>query len=531
MLLRSGLCVALLVCLLVAASAAPEIGAGGMRFTNQTEMTVSGITGPGASQSTLTDSGAYANLLGLTLNSGSESNQLYFSMSGRATNDDRVDLKKFSLTSFQGRMCKGSNTVNFGDTFESFSQYGLSSALKGLSYRFHDESASTPDVTVTLGYAYPRWDNFYGGNDVEAIRRKAYGLNIKQDLSPVLSAGAHFSKSSDSNRVTNSDPLFDDRIYGLNWEFKPFEGLSVTGESSFSHTVESPEAGAAGKSYDGSAHRLAFAGEGGPVRLNMEYERVSPGFESVLGSSTPDREKFKMKWRRKNGDKTSVNYGFLWYRDNLSDQKAYTTRHFRPELGFTLKRLFGKQYASGDVDYKLDRKVGGGKASTDNYVDLGYRDRFGSVDADTRLGVTDYMSSGDVRNSREWTFNTSLSARRSYEKYVLRPTLYLGTWLLSDDLADTRERVYEFSVGTGYDLPGKNITSNIKIGSHKLLRTAGDDTSKLFLNLNVYYRPRRAEGAQERTIFLRAFLNDYNTTTHSRNFTETSVVTGIDMQY
>lgn len=498
-----------------------------MHFQNETSLTLNGVSGPGANQSTLTQDNAYMNTLSLSMNSDT----LYMNLGGRGTDDRTADLKNLSLTNFQLRKTMGNYVFNLGDTFETFSQYGLGSALKGASVRYRNSGKRSPELSFVAGYAYPRWDSLYGDKDVKAIRRTAYGINIKEDLSEMWTAGLHFVNTDDSGRINASDPLYDGNVYSAYWEYKPFEGLSLTGESAFSNTTESPAEGVAAQRYSGNAHKVAFAGEGGPYRLNLDYERVSPHFLSVLGASTSDRERVKAKWREKKSKDTSVTYGLLWYRDNLDNQKDYTTGHYKPEIGLVKRSLFGKKTASGDMSYKLDLAAGGGKNSTNHFLDFGYRDRFGSVEMDTKLGLASYFANEGVRKSNEYTLNASFSSRRMLGNLVWKPVIDLGTWRSMDELTDQRDRIWEVALGTGIDIPDLNIVSSLKVGKHKLLKSDGDDTGRTFARLDLNHRLKTKEGSPERSLFLRWYINDYVNTDGARSFSENSLEAGMNVRY
>jgi len=498
-----------------------------IHFQNETTLTLNGVSGAGANQSTLTQNHAYEN----TLNLNMHSDTLYMNLGGIVTDDRTADPKTVSLSNFQIRKTMGNSVLNLGDTFESCSQYGLGSSLKGASFHYQKTGTKSPELTLVGGYAYPQWANFSADQDVKTIRRTAYGFNLKQDLSETWMAGLHFLKTNDSDRINTTDPLYNGSIYSVYWAYKPFDGLAVTGESAFSQTSESPSDGVTDQRYSGSAHKVAFAGEGGPYRVNLDYERVSPNFLSVLGAATADREKVKFKLREKLTTDTSVTYGLLWYHDNLDGQQVCTTDHYKPEITWVKRRLFGKKSASGDVSYKLDYASGGGQKTTDHFLDFGYRDRFGRIDSDTKLGFVSYSTNGGVRKSNEFTLNTSFSSRYTIGNYTWKPIVELGTWHSRDELTDQNDRTWEAAVGSGLDIPNLNIVSSFKVGCHQLLQTVGDNTRRTFARVDINHRLNAKEGTVERSLFLRWYLNDYNCTDNTKIFTENSLVAGMDFRY
>ncbi len=501
------------------------------RVSNELELNYNNVSGAGAAQSTLTEK---FNLIeNIQLNQGvdSEKRSYWLNMGGRGTDDRTVDLRPLSLTNLQLKMGSGAGRWTLGDTFEYFSQYTLSSSLKGLAYSFDNGSDRVPAFTLIYGVGYPRWDSFYGPSQVKSIRRQAYGVRAAQRLGDAWTVGLQLLQVDDSKRVNPTDPLYEGPVYGFDWQYKPFEGLMIAGESAFSNADESPGAGTAAISRNGSAHRLIFDGQGDNIRLNLEYERVTPGFVTLLGSATSDRERVRARWRQRNGRNTTMNLGFIWFRDNLSDQKAFSTAHWRPEISFAQRRLFNRVYASGDVAYRYDKSNGGGRKAKNHYIDLGYRDRFGTMDFETRAGLIDYATDPGVRDSNEYTLNATIGTRKTMGSVIYRPQLFLGTWLAKDDLTGFEDRVYETSVGLGMDFPESNISASVKLGSHRLLRDGGDDNDRLFANLGVYWRPPASLGLSDQTVFFRFGINDYDNTDDSRDFTETTWAVGIRFDY
>ena len=121
------------------------------RISNELELNYNNVSGAGASQSTLSEK--FNIIENIQLNQGvdSEKNSYWLNLGGRGTDDRTVDLRPLSLTNLQLKMGSGPVRWTLGDTFEYFSQYTLSSSLKGISYTFHDESDRLPAVTLIYG--------------------------------------------------------------------------------------------------------------------------------------------------------------------------------------------------------------------------------------------------------------------------------------------------------------------------------------------------------------------------------------------
>ncbi len=533
------LLIALLVFLMAPAHAADNE----VHFSNEFSYTYNDITGPGGDDSSsLTRGFRYLNLFGFMGNGTVRELEYNFNIGFKATDDRRNDVATFSPTTIQGRMTNKIHTVNAGDTFESFSQYSLSTAVKGASYRYFNEQKNSPEITMVYGYVLPRWDTIWGGIETRAIERTAYGMRIKQNFTPNIWAGLSYVQAKDrpGTRLTPTDPIYDSNNYTLDAEYRPIPGLTFRGEFSTSRTTMSPTSLTAQNEErtHGTASRIEAVGEGGPSRVSLEYERVSTEFQSILGAATPDREKIKSRWRYTMAKNILLNLGLLWFRDNLDGQKAYRTDSYTPEVGFTFKNLLGRQAATADLAYKYDRKFGAGNGSgistADHIATLNYRDTFGPVDSDANVGYTIYSTERDMRQAKEYTYSLALNSRHEInEAYVIKPVLYLGGMTSRDDLALETDQIYEYSFGMGFEFLKLKLNSDFRIGQNVLEKSAAgtDNSTKTFGSFNIYYKPPFLKKFNEGMLFLRSFVNDFRFSTQSRSFRENSITLGVNLQY
>ncbi len=516
-------------------------------ISNEFGYTYNDIYGPGSDSSSLTPGWRYLNVFGFNGQGSIRDVDYNFNLGVKTTDDRRNDVATWSLTNLQGRMTNKVHTVNMGDTFESFSQYSLSTALKGGSYKFFDEKRNSPEITFVYGWAYPRWDNIYGGPETRAIVREAYGAKIKQNFTPTLWTGASFVEAKDhqSTRVFSTDPIYGSNNYTFDGEYKPIPGLTIRGELSFSRTNLSQGQGIDIQRTHGSAYKIEAVGDADPSRVSIEYEKVATEFYSILGSASPDREKAKGKWRYKMTKNIDMNLGMLWYRDNLDGQKAYRTDSFTPDGSFTFRNFLKRATASIDLGYRYDRKYGGsafagGPSSADHIFTLNYRDRYWDiVDSDANFGYTVYSSDRYQRDAQEYIYNVTLSSRHTLKdgEYVLKPMIYLGSIDQRDALLVVRDRIYEYSAGLGLEVPKLKFTADAKLGQNWLEKgvpgtgTSGDNSGKTFANLNIYYKPKFLSKLNTGMLYLRFFMNDFRYSTVSNNFRENSVTMGANIQY
>jgi hypothetical protein len=252
-----------------------------------------------------------------------------------------------------------------------------------------------------------------------------------------------------------------------------------------------------------------------------------------VGAVTPDREKFKGTWRYIVNKDVTAHTGFLYFHDDLEGQLT-TPRsdNYKPDAGVTLKKLFGRQYSSLDVTYKLDlQEHRGTPVNEQHFIDTNYRDRFGFLDTDTNLGWTsEKITGGGPSRQQDLTYNTTLSSRHTVDKFILKPSVYLGGWTTRDELAYVTTQIYEYSAGLGVDVPACKITSDFKVGENQLKKTAGGNTAKFFGSGNIYYRPTALAKLQG-MLYVKLYVNNFSYTDASRNYRETSVSTGLNMQF
>lgn len=501
--------------------------------TNDLSAAENRVAGDGRARSSLTDGASFTNQLGIQGRGTLSEYRYSLNMSLKATDDERNDPERVTLGNLQGSLTGDRHALTAGDTFESFSQYTLGTAVKGLSYRYGSSDGAGTQLTLVGGYAYPRWHSFW---DRDSAEQKVSGIRLKHDVLPELVVGASVVQQDDDERFA-TESLYQNLVGGVDWEYLPIQGLTIKGESAFNDTRESPLTGA-GTTYSGQAHKMEAVGDGGPSRVKIEYERIDPDFVSNTGSATADREKAKAEWRYRPEKDTTWRFGFLWYHDNLDGQLANTTDHYRPEIQWIRRNFAGRQYAQLDLGYKFDNARGGAAVRDDHLVSAVYRDRLGEIDLDAELGSNFYETQA-TRDEQEVFGNITLTGRREAGVLVLKPSVRAGVWTQQDELADSRDRRTEYSVGLGLDLPAHRVTSTWRVGRNEQERdeskpvtgtTTVTDSARTFASVSVNYRPEGIAFLRDGMLYLRASMNDFTYTLPGRNYVEESIVAGIKVK-
>lgn len=516
----------------------PAVAENEFHLSNEFSVTYNDISGPGNAQSSLRQGFSHLNVLNVNDLGKYKGFDYTLNFGLKLTDDPGNDVKDISITNLQGRISNKIHTLNLGDTFETFSQYALSSAIKGGSYRFVKENTYLPEVTMIYGYAYSRWDNMldiYDGR-VAAVRRMVTGVRIKENFGQTLWAGLSYVYSNDDARVNASDKLYTNNAYTVDFEYRPINGLVIAGESSFTDQREKPgeEENLPETKRQGNAYKITAVGDGDPSRVTLEYERVESNFTTLVGSATPDREKAKGKWRYKFSKTITSNLGFLWFRDDLEGQKTQgRTDYYKPEASLTFKRLFGRATAVTDVAYKLDISRNNSQDNMNHIINLNYQDQFfGFLDSDVNLGYTFYDNEiQTAAKSNEFTYNTTLNSQHNFNKVILKPAVYWGVWTSKDELAVTSDQMYEYSGGFGLDIPDWKITSNFKAGQNILQKDNGQDSTKTFGVFTLYYKPSLIEKLNQTMFFMKAMWNGFAYNVAYSDYRETSVTAGLNIQF
>ena len=484
------------------------------------------ITGPGKASSSLSEGFNHSENLNINLRGYQGDLKYQLNVAGRGTNDEKIDRIPVSLTSLQAKLEYKYNYLNIGDVFESFSQYSLNSTLKGASYKYNNQSNNLPSVSVIYGSAYPRWESWFKDAKAKSINRVGYGANIKQNVNNNLILGVTALKSDDSERILDSDPLYDNTIFSLDGEYRPISGLTINGEAAISQTDLEANSTSSKTSYNGNAFRLEIIGDQDPSRVVLGYERVDPEFETLLGSAIKDRERASARWKYKWLQNTTLNTKFTWYRNNL-DNISNSTNNYKPEIGIDMKKLFDRRYSNLNFNVKLDLKNSNINNSADYFTDLGYRDRFVGLDVDAGAGFTSYNIDKNTTDTLDYSGRISVSTRKSFDKFILKPSINASSNYIADDINNTTDKIFEYSVGLGVDFPDSKITSNFKVGQNILKASASDDAESLFVNAGIYYQPQVFFGINDCTIFARVMMNDFAFQTDTRNFNEKSFSMGL----
>ncbi len=506
-------------------------------LTNDFSFTYNSVTGPGQDNSSLTEGGSYLETIMLYGNGRAGEITYDYSLGGKGTDDRNNDIKVWSLTNAYMKAKAGNSAVTIGDTFESFSQYTLTTAVKGGSFRFSgSDFAWMPKLTLVYGLAYPRWDSIWAGADLAVMKRSVYGGRIAFSPFQNFETGLNFVGSEDADPANSFDTMYENNhAYSMDFSYKPIPGLTLSGEAAANDVdVKKADDPASKMNMDGYAMKFKAVGDKDPSRVVLEYEKVSDEYQNPLASVTPDREKVKISWRYKFDRNVSVTTKLLWFQDNLDkDGPERQTDTYKPEIKISWKRPLGRRTARLRLSYqKKIAKQASRKIRDDDIILLTYTDRFGPVSADTSIGYNLYEANGTYgQDDAEFIFNSSLRSRFTAGIFVLKPEINIGVRTLDDDLAASDDHFYECAAGMGIDIPDAGITSRIRAGKNRLRKDTGDNSSKSFASASIYWRPEFLSSLESGMLFINGRLNDFEFSTASENFREKSITAGVSIQF
>ncbi len=498
-------------------------------INNNFYMQYNDISGPGKDNSSLIDGLRYLNIFNLYKKGYIKDYRYSVNLGLKATDNRRKDPKDISITNFQISLKNKINTFKAGDVFQSFSQYSLTNALKGVSYRYLDSKRKN-QIQLIYGIAYPRWDSFWD-SDTKATKRTVYGARYqKTSTNRLLRTGISFVYSKDTERLYSGIPLYKNYLYTLDVNYFPIPGLWIYGEFSHSQNNRNDSDDTPNKDFSGNAFKLRATGDKNPSKVVLEFERVATDFITLTGSATPDREKFKATWRYRINKTVTSHFGFLWYKNNLNHQLDTTTNVYRPSIHIVMRKVFGRKYNNIDLSYKLDR-VTNENSTTNHIFGIGYSDRYGKVYNTTNIAYNKYKTTNSIQDSHEIRANTQFSGRIRKNGYVFKPSLSLGTWSNKDELQNTLDKFYEASIGMGVEVPKHRLTAKFKIGKNKAIREEADDSTKTFANLFIYYKPKKLYAFKRSLLYAKILYNDYSFSTDDNNFRESSIRVGINIRF
>lgn len=251
------------------------------------------ITGSNPSGSFLTPGTHAQESLSLLLNTSKDGVAYEGALDGRATDDERVDKKRFNLKRFYVKEDTTTYSAVVGDYLASFSDYTLGKSLKGASYTRKWEKTQ---FTMLGGFDKTNWDDAWNNNADETVDRQVWGTRAQRAIGDDGQVGANLVWAKDERaRFNDSAPAVDQRVTSVDWTLPRYHKLTLSGESAYAFSqVDLPTSDSLGNPIEqhstqyGWAHKVRARYSYGRFKTTEEFERVSPNFQTTVGSASPD---------------------------------------------------------------------------------------------------------------------------------------------------------------------------------------------------------------------------------------------------
>ena len=458
--------------------------------------------------------------------SGELSNLSYqLNLYGQTDYSNLNSQQKLYVNSVQGEVNCANQNIRIGETRSYFSRYTLSHSVKGGMYTLTSAKKIGPTFSILYGIKSSDWDQFWGRS---TYRRNVTGLRYQQPLSTKFWIATNYVQARD-HYSNNTATAYGSAVLSVDWHYQHNEKLVINGETAFADTATSPVDDAE-TTRQAAAHRINTRYTLDGISFELEYERIDSDFSSLVTDITADREKLLAKTKVHHKELTEYSFSLLWYHDNLDRQLSYRTDHYQPRISILRKQLFKREHArlSGSYSYKRSNN----KAANLNhhYLTFGYQDHFGSLISSSNLNIVFYDDS-QATTGNEYTCNTTWSTEiPARDKFIFKPELRLGGWMIDDELNDAEKQVWEYSLGLGFSITNSNFEAFARIGQNQLINKNGDNIAKILTSLRVNYQLKRASQATTH-IYIQGHLNDYSYTTASNDYAEIKLSSGLKMTF
>lgn len=358
----------------------------------------------------------------------------------RYTDSARHDPSYLSLQRLQFIVSDKVNHLTLGDYYATLSQYSLNQMLKGVGYQ--RTLNDTTYVRFVAGTLAPRWDHLFGTPHNETIKRDATGLRA-QNAGDNYRVGLNLVSAWDHDNpaLRTSGDIYRQVLPAVDWEYRSDAGIRFSGEHALANTRRQDTAGV-NHDMNGTAHRLNADGNLGKLRWRAYGERVSPDFYTMGGGAALDRLRYYMRGDYRLNRTWSVFLADDWYRDNLDDQLAATTRTHIPEAGVTVRGLFERRNLAFSAALRQRRvKTAAPQYSSQisDRIYLSASDRFKEVslrgEVEALLNKRQDTTNGKSDNN-DFLYRFTVDSRHLFQegRYDLRPYLNLEHQIVEDPL-------------------------------------------------------------------------------------------------
>ena len=261
---------------------------------------------------------------------------LFGNLEYRSTDDKTVDMQSASIERMYMGAKGQAKEILMGDFYQSFSDYSLGNALKGIKLSFGDEKSSR--FILLGGVDTAKWEDLWERRQEDsATRRYVWGARQENDLfNNKLALNFNYAGARDDKSyiISSNSPIMVN-VFSIDGKYNINQYLSASSEIAQSFTDEDTRDGAAHTKND-SAHKLGLDFNLKDYSLSSVYSRVGTHFNTTGGFSAQDLEALNFDGTWFLPLKVRLTHYLHMDRDNLSHTKTTTTKQLNPGGKFAL---------------------------------------------------------------------------------------------------------------------------------------------------------------------------------------------------
>ncbi len=409
---------------------------------------------------------------------------------GRATDDEKVSKNKTELLYFRSYYTDKEFDVQVGDVGQTYNPLIFSGTVKGTTLTYKQELEKKQSITYSLigGTQAGSWKELV---EHKAVHRDAIAGDIRYQHNTAQMIAFTLSASQDraSNAVkslTSNYNASEAVSLGLqvNWRFNRY--LKLKGEVGYTDTDTITTDS---KKRSKLASRMTlYTKPTKTINSNFKYERYDSGYNSMVGSSTQDRERLQntSTWTISKALRSRMT--LKGSRDNLEGQLGETQNIFDTMVAFTYRPEFMKR---GDLGLRMQQvsRIGRGDDTTQQNIGIDFSNKLTSgLSYGITYDYTDLDNSDDSNSSNELqTVRGKLGWKTKYnEDNNFRASIKADISFYKEQTEDRKR--YGGTVDAGWDY-GSKFMLDMLITSKSTDRDLSVNTSYELYQLISQYKP------------------------------------------
>ena len=411
-------------------------------------------------------------------------------MRGRATDDERVSKKKTELLYLRSFYTDDNLDIQAGDVAQTYNPLIFSGTVKGASVTYKQNLAKKQYIQYSVigGTQASSWNDLvnHRANHTDTI---AVDLKYQHATAKIISftlSGAKERASSEVKARVNDLNTSEAVAAGVKWNWRFNRYIKIKGEAAYTstNTVATDD-----KKRSKFAGRVTFYTKPTKgINSNFKYERYASGFNTVVGSSTQDRERLEntSTWSITKALRSRMT--LKGSRDNLDGHLGETQNIIDALVSFNYRPEFMKR---GDFGLRLQQVARKGRGDDTTQQNIGF-DFTNSLKNGWNYGASYDFTDLDNRNdgnrsNKLQTLRAKLGWKTRYnEDHNFRASLK-GDISFYDEQTEDRKR-YGGTVDAGWDY-GTKFMLDMLYTTKNTDRDLGIDSSYELYQLISQYKP------------------------------------------